>query len=108
MRLSAWVQMAAFALFTEWKGGIINYYSSLRFLMHKQHPQTAYRKYNGLIGTVFENCDRRTRIAVIKLVGGERCPFGQVPKIFGKFCATCRNEWVLLQNNVKCVTIKMR
>ena len=33
-------------------------YSSLRFLMHKQHPQTAYRKYAILIGTIFENCDR--------------------------------------------------
>ena len=40
------------------------------------HPQTAYREYTGLIGTVFENCDRRTRIAVLKLVRGERCPFG--------------------------------
>jgi len=26
--------------------------------MHKQHPQTAYRKYAILIGTIFENCDR--------------------------------------------------
>ena len=26
--------------------------------MHKQHPQTAYRKYAVLIGTVFENCDK--------------------------------------------------
>jgi len=26
--------------------------------MHKQHPQTAYRKYAVLIGTIFENCDR--------------------------------------------------
>ena len=25
--------------------------------MHKQHPQTAYRKYAVLIGTIFENCD---------------------------------------------------
>ena len=25
--------------------------------MHKQHPQTAYRKYAVSIGTVFENCD---------------------------------------------------
>jgi len=25
--------------------------------MHKQHPQTAYRKYAILIGTIFENCD---------------------------------------------------
>ena len=26
--------------------------------MHKQHPQTAYRKYAGLKGIAFENCDR--------------------------------------------------
>jgi hypothetical protein len=25
--------------------------------MHKQHPQTAYRKYAVSIGTIFENCD---------------------------------------------------
>ena len=28
--------------------------------MHKQHPQTAYRKYAVLIGTIFENCDKWT------------------------------------------------
>ena len=27
--------------------------------MHRQHPQTAYRKYAILIGAIFENCDRR-------------------------------------------------
>ena len=27
--------------------------------MHKQHPQTAYREYAILIGTIFENCDKR-------------------------------------------------
>ena len=27
--------------------------------MHKQHPQTAYRKYAVLIGTIFENCDKK-------------------------------------------------
>ena len=27
--------------------------------MHKQHPQTAYRKYAVLIGTIFENCDNK-------------------------------------------------
>ena len=26
--------------------------------MHKQHPQTAYRKYAVSIGTIFENCDK--------------------------------------------------
>ena len=26
--------------------------------MHKQHPQTAYRKYAVSIGTLFENCDK--------------------------------------------------
>ena len=30
------------------------------FLMHKQHPQTAYRKYAVLIGIIFENCDKKT------------------------------------------------
>ena len=28
--------------------------------MHKQHPQTAYRKYAVLIGNIFENCDKWT------------------------------------------------
>ena len=27
--------------------------------MHKQHPQTAYRKDAVLIGTIFENCDKK-------------------------------------------------
>ena len=27
--------------------------------MHKQHPQTAYRKDAILIGTIFENCDKK-------------------------------------------------
>ena len=30
--------------------------------MHKQHPQTAYRKYAILIGTIFENCDKSSTI----------------------------------------------
>jgi len=30
--------------------------------MHKQHPQTAYRKYAVLIGTIFENCDKKVLI----------------------------------------------
>ncbi|MEQ2694083.1 hypothetical protein, partial [Faecalibacterium butyricigenerans] len=29
-------------------------------LMHKQHPQTAYRKYAILIGTISKNCDTRS------------------------------------------------
>jgi hypothetical protein len=29
--------------------------------MHKQHPQTAYRKDVVLTGTIFENCDKRKR-----------------------------------------------
>ena len=29
--------------------------------MHKQHPQTAYRKYAILIGTIFKNCDKMGR-----------------------------------------------
>lgn len=40
--------------------------------------------------------------------GGERCPSGQVPRFFDKFCAARRNQYVLLQNNVKCVTINPR
>jgi hypothetical protein len=27
--------------------------------MHNQHPQTAYRKYAILIGTIIENCDNK-------------------------------------------------
>ena len=32
---------------------------TIYFLMHKQHPQTAYRKHAILIGTIFENCDKK-------------------------------------------------
>ena len=40
--------------------------------MHKQHPQTAYRKYAILIGTIFENCDRKDgqRMQQILILGG--------------------------------------
>ena len=48
--------------------------------MHKQHPQTAYRKYAVLIGAIFENCDKKSRyaltaaapllLAVVELVEG--------------------------------------
>ena len=38
--------------------------------MHKQHPQTAYRKDAVLIGTIFENCDKK---------GGRRTVFVQRP-----------------------------
>ena len=31
--------------------------------MHKQHPQTAYRKDAVLIGTIFENCDKKDAAA---------------------------------------------
>jgi len=30
--------------------------------MHKQHPQTAYRKDAVLTGTIFENCDKRNKM----------------------------------------------
>ena len=33
--------------------------------MHKQHPQTAYRKDAVLIGTVFENCDKNKTVLII-------------------------------------------
>jgi hypothetical protein len=32
------------------------------FLMHKQQPQTAYRKDAVLTGTIFENCDKKEDI----------------------------------------------
>ena len=32
--------------------------------MHKQHPQTAYRKYAVSIGTIFENCDKKWAVPV--------------------------------------------
>ena len=35
--------------------------------MHKQHPQTAYRKYAVLIGAIFENCDKKSRQPILKL-----------------------------------------
>ena len=34
--------------------------------MHKQHPQTAYRKYAVLIGTIFENCDKKAKTLVMQ------------------------------------------
>ena len=34
--------------------------------MLKQHPQTAYRKYAVLIGTIFENCDNKPGGTVMK------------------------------------------
>ena len=34
--------------------------------MLKQHPQTAYRKYAALIGTIFENCDNKQGGTVMK------------------------------------------
>ena len=40
--------------------------------MHKQHPQTAYRKYAILIGTIFENCDKSSTIReAIKLLSSK-------------------------------------
>ena len=40
--------------------------------MHKQHPQTAYRKYAILIGTIFENCDKSSIIReAIKLLSSK-------------------------------------
>lgn len=27
--------------------------------IHKQHPQTVYRKYAVVIDTIFENCDKK-------------------------------------------------
>jgi hypothetical protein len=35
--------------------------------MHKQHPQTAYRKYAVLIDAIFENCDKKSRQPILKL-----------------------------------------
>ena len=32
--------------------------------MHKQHPQTAYRKDAVLIGTIFEDCDNATETSL--------------------------------------------
>ena len=37
-------------------------YSKFAFLMHKQQPQTAYRKDAVLTGTIFENCDKKEDI----------------------------------------------
>ena len=34
--------------------------------MHKQHPQTAYCKYAVLIGTIFENCDKKQKTLVMQ------------------------------------------
>ena len=46
--------------------------------MHKQHPQTAYRKYAILIGTIFENCDKSSTIReAIKLLSSKGIVEGQ-------------------------------
>ena len=42
--------------------------------MHKQHPQTAYRKYAVLIGTIYENCDKNGKAAA-----GENAPAAVPP-----------------------------
>ena len=49
--------------------------------MHKQHPQTAYRKDAVLVGTIFENCDKLLEYVTTKiepcqreLVGGKAPP----------------------------------
>ena len=45
--------------------------------MHKQHPQTAYRKDAVLIGTIFENCDTCTEHAVLMIPSaGGNCKCG--------------------------------
>ena len=38
--------------------------------MHKQHPQTAYRKDAILIGTIFENCDKKLNCYICIRYGG--------------------------------------
>ena len=38
--------------------------------MHKQHPQTAYRKDAVLIGTIFENCDNKNNPIVFGKLRG--------------------------------------
>ena len=46
--------------------------------MHKQHPQTAYRKYAILIGTIFENCDKGSTIReAVKLLSSKGIVEGQ-------------------------------
>ena len=46
--------------------------------MHKQHPQTAYRKYAILIGTIFENCDKSSTIReAVKLLSSKGIVEGQ-------------------------------
>ena len=46
--------------------------------MHKQHPQTAYRKYVILIGTIFEYCDKNKPLSNIQQaqfsIGWRFCP----------------------------------
>ena len=45
--------------------------------MHKQQPQTAYRKDAVLIGTMFENCDKQKRTSPIAFIGEVRSCFIQ-------------------------------
>ena len=40
--------------------------------MHKQHLQTAYRKYAVSIGTIFENCDKNAHRKTGKLPRASR------------------------------------
>ena len=45
--------------------------------MHKQQPQTAYRKDAVLTGTIFENCDKQKRTSPIAFTGEVRSCFIQ-------------------------------
>ena len=48
--------------------------SQFAFLTHKQHPQTASRKYAVLIGTIYENCAKNGKAAA-----GENAPAAVPP-----------------------------
>ena len=47
--------------------------------MHKQHPQTAYRKDAVLVGTIFENCDKLLEYVTTKIEPCQRELVGARP-----------------------------
>ena len=63
--------------------------------MHKQHPQTAYRKDAVLIGTIFENCDNIKKVFI--------CVQNSL-KIKGSFGLQLLYEYAMITLKTVCVS----
>ena len=50
-----------------WRARPAFYLTAIRFRLH-QHPQTVYRKYAVLTGTIFENCDSIRLFTLRKII----------------------------------------